>query len=78
MNLKMESQKVEVIEKKYVDINPESIRKIKDKRLCLVCLTGHKIEHKGFNYIVFDQNNNLKAKFIELKDAVEYAEFLSS
>ena len=64
--------------KNYNDIDNVIKDKIKNEKLPLVCLTGLAIEHPlDFIYVVYDKHNDIKGKFIQLKDAIEYAEFLS-
>jgi len=64
--------------KKYSEIKSNILNEIKIHKLPLVCRTGLNTEHPSdFNYVVFDGNDVLKAKFIDLDDAKEYADFLS-
>ena len=50
-----------------------------EKDTILVCKSGVSSEHPlGFSYIVFNNNNELKGKFISIDDAIEYARFLST
>lgn len=64
--------------KSYNEIDAETQNKIKDNNSILVCLSANQTEHPSdFRYIVYDGYNKAKAKFIELEDAIEYAEFLS-
>ena len=65
--------------KNYNDIDNIIKDKIKNEKLPLVCLTGQAIEHTlDFIYVVYDKYNVIKGKFIQLQDAKEYAEFLST
>ena len=65
--------------KKYSEIEQSNLNKIKENKLPLVCLSGINNEHPlNFNFVVYDKNNKLKAKFIDIEDAIEYAEFLTS
>lgn len=65
--------------KSYKDIDNTTKNKIKNEKLILICYTSEVIDHpKGFNIIVFDKNDEIKAKFISLEDAIEYAEYLSN
>ncbi len=64
--------------KSYSEIETEVLQKVKSEKLPLVCLSGLKTEHPfNFQYVVWDQENNLIGKFIHLKDAKDYAEYLS-
>lgn len=60
---------------KYSEIDQSLI---KGKKIPVICRSGVTSEYPGdFDFVVYDQNNVLRAKCIELVYAKEYAEFLA-
>lgn len=63
-------------DKKWIELEEGTVARVRKDQLVVVCLGSHSGHPDDFKYVVYDKHNKLRAKFIMLDYAIEYAEFL--
>jgi hypothetical protein len=64
-------------DKTYSEIDLNLKNKAKSEKLPIICLSGNTSNYPNdFKYVIYDDNNNMKALFIDINDAKEYSIYL--